>query len=64
MLNFRLKLFHWQREALLTNLKKAEHLGHIQSVKKILVILALADEMAKEQIGQLFKISAESVRLW
>jgi transposase len=64
MLNFRLKLSRSRNEALLTHLRKAEHLGNIQSVKKILVILAFADGMAKEQIAPLFKISAETVRLW
>ena len=63
-MHFRLILTSDQRQEFNRKLKLAEQCGDIRWVKRILVILSLADGRPNYVIEQVLKVSGESIRLW
>jgi transposase len=64
MLHFRLTLSGSQREALYRRLGLARPGGDHRQVGRILAILALAEGLTQEAVGELFKISVQTLRNW
>jgi transposase len=64
MLAFRLKLSKAYQQRLNGEVKVAQQLGKVQQVKRLLAILAVADEHSIGEVAQTLRVSPEAVRQW
>ena len=64
MLNFYLKLTKAHKKSLIDKLKKAQDMGDIREAKRLMAILALADEQDMKATACILQVTVEAIHGW